>query len=65
MAVHLIIVYYLYQYILVFARRIGDRIGIAPTGKTSSGHGEAFTIIGIDKVGSLMLDKMVNNINRR
>lgn len=42
-----------------FARRVGDRIGIAPTGKTSSGHGEAFTIIGIDKVGSLMLDKMV------
>jgi len=43
--------------------RVGDRIGIAPTDKTSSGHGEAFTIIGIDKGGSLMLDKRVQYVH--
>ena len=38
-------------------RRVGDRIGIAPTEVRAKGHGEEFNIIGIDEKGSLLLDK--------
>ena len=38
-------------------RRIGDRIGIAPTEKRATGHGEEFIIIGIDDKGSLLIDR--------
>ena len=38
-------------------RRIGDRIGIAPTEERAKGYGEEFIIVGIDDKGSLLLDK--------
>ena len=38
-------------------RRVGDRIGIAPTAVRATGHGEEFTITGIDQKGSLLLDR--------
>lgn len=38
-------------------RKVGDRVGIAPTEARATGHGEEFTIIGIDDKGSLMLNR--------
>jgi hypothetical protein len=38
-------------------RRVGDRIGVAPTKKRAMGYGEVFTIVGINPiVGSLLLN---------
>ena len=41
--------------------RVGDRIGIAPTEKRSSGFGEEFRIESISGDGSITLDKEVQN----
>ena len=38
-------------------RRVGDRVGVAPTEERSRGHGEEFTIVGIDAAGALLLDR--------
>ena len=49
---------------LLYHRHIGDRIGIAPTEKRSTGHGEDFTIVAIDEKGYLFLDKIVQHDHR-
>lgn len=40
-----------------YDRKIGDRIAISPTEVRSTGHGESFTITGINDSGILQLDK--------
>ena len=54
---HFFIVLTLYYFIYLHCRRVGDRIGIAPTKESATGFGEEFTIVDIDESGSLLLDR--------
>jgi hypothetical protein len=44
-------------YVVPFSRRVGDRLGVAPTEHRSSGFGEEFRIMNIAENGNIVLDK--------